>query len=182
MDEMKKVVLRRLEIEDASLMLDWMINPDIYSKMQYDHTDITLDKCIIFIKNSWEDSKNLHLAISSSDGGYMGTVSLKNLDYKNNIAELGIAIHPFFSGKGNASLALFEMAKRAFFEMGLNKIYLYVRSDNSRAVAFWRKNKMEFEGCAKEHLFIDGEYKDILWFSLRKRNFAVWSKRFYKFI
>lgn len=52
-----------------------------------------------------------------------------------------------------------------------------MRADNKRAIAFYKKNKMEFEGYAKESIFVEGEYKDILWFALRKRNYNEWNKR-----
>lgn len=174
----KKVILRKLQVSDANLMLEWMSNPDIYSKMQYDHKHLDLNKCIFFIKNSWEDKHNLHFAISNFNSEYMGTISLKNIDYKNKITELGIAVHPMYMGKEIASFALNEIAKKAFFELELNKIYLCVRADNERAVRFYEKNQLELEGCAKEHLFAEGKYRDVLWFALRKRNYDEWSRHF----
>lgn len=175
---MKKVILRKLQVSDANLMLEWMSNPDIYNKMQYDHKHLDLDKCILFIKNSWEDTHNLHFAISNFNSEYMGTISLKNIDYKNKITELGIAVHPAHMGKGIASSALNEIARKAFFDLKLNKIYLCVRADNKRAVRFYEKNHLELEGCAKEHLFIKGTYEDVLWFALRKRNYGEWNRHF----
>lgn len=175
---MLKVILRKLELSDATLMLEWMSKPEIYNKMQYDYKQLNLDSCIKFIRNSWDDKENLHLAISNENSEYLGTISLKNIDYKNKNAELGIALHPQYMGKRIASFALFEMAKRAFFKLRLNRIYLYVRTDNNRAVMFYEKNQLEFEGCSKESLLIEGEYRDILWFSLRKRNYNEWKKQF----
>lgn len=175
MDEkMEKIILRTLQLHDAERMLEWMLDSSIYSKMQYDYRELSLDKCILFIKNSWREKENLHFAISNAQDEYMGTISLKNIDDKNKRAELGIVVHPSYMGRGIASKALYELVKKAFWELGLNKIYLYVRCDNERAVGFYRKNQMEFEGCAKEHLFIDGEYKDIFWFALRKKNYNSW--------
>lgn len=173
---MREIQLRRLQLNDAESMLEWMMDPDIYSKMQYDYKNLSLEKCILFIKNSWENTENLHLAISDESGEYLGTVSLKNIDYKNKRTELGIAVHPKYMGKGVAASALREIAKKAFFELKLNRIYLYVRADNIRAVTFYKKNKMEYEGCSKEYLLIDGEYKDVYWFSLRKRNYNEWKE------
>lgn len=171
---MMKLKLRKLQLDDAERMLEWMLDPNIYSKMQYDHNRINLDTCRLFIKNSWNDKLNLHWAIVDSNNDYMGTISLKNIDYKNKNAEFGVAMHPVYMRRGVATYALCEVAEKAFFELELNKIYLYVRCDNERAVLFYKKNHMEYEGCAKEHLFVDGEYKDVLWFSLRKGNYSEW--------
>lgn len=171
---MEKVVLRKLKVEDAALMLEWMTDAQIYTKMQYEYENCSLEQCVLFIKNSWNIKEHLHLAISNENNRYLGTISLKNIDYRNKNAELGIVLHPTYIGTGVAVLALQEIMKKAFFELELNKVYFYVRCDNERAVAFYRKNYMEYEGCAKEQLYIHGKYKDILWFSLRKCNYNQW--------
>lgn len=64
--------------------------------------------------------------------------------------------------------------KKAFEELNLNKVYLYVRCDNEKAVAFYKKHHLEYEGCFKEHLYVRGEYKDIYWFALRRRGYEEW--------
>lgn len=162
------IKLRRLELADAKAMLEWLINPDIYEKMQYNPDEQSFEQCISFIKNSWKDQKNLHYAITDMTNEYMGTVSLKNIDIKNQNAELGIVLHPKAFGKGIGAEALRLIAIKAFDELNLHKIYLYVRQDNERAVKFYRKNGWKCEGEFKEHLFVHGEYKDIYWFALRK--------------
>lgn len=162
-----KIVLRNLDLSDAELMLEWMKNPDIYEKMQYDPAKQSKESCISFIKNSWQDEDNLHYAISNLENEYYGTISLKNIDIKNKNAELGIVLHPKAMGKGISTEALKLIANKAFEELNLHKIYLYVRKDNERAVRFYKKNGWEYEGEFKEHLWIHGEYKDIYWFSLR---------------
>lgn len=175
---MTEILLRKLQLDDAEPMLEWMLDPDIYSKMQYDHKNMDIEKCLLFIRNSWSDKHNLHWAVSDISQKYMGTISLKNIDYKNKNAEFGIAIHPMYMGKGIASRALQKLVEKVFLEMDLNKIYLYVRTDNERAVSFYKRNHLEFEGCAKEHLLIENDYKDILWFSLRRKNYKKWKSFF----
>ena len=174
---MRTIKLRKLKEEDGAPMLEWMTDVRIYSKMQYDYENCSMEQCLLFIKNSWDVKEHLHLAISDDMGQYLGTVSLKNIDNRNKNAELGIVVHPNFMGTGAASLALQEIMKIAFVEQKLNKVYFYVRCDNERAVAFYRKNHMEYEGCAREHLCIHGEYKYVFWFCLRKANYNQWRKR-----
>lgn len=160
--------LRRLELTDAEPMLEWLKNPDIYEKMQYDPEKQNLEQCMAFIRNSWEEQKNLHYAITDSTSEYLGTISLKNIDMQNRNAELGIALHPKAMGKGIGAEALKQIAQRAFEEMALHKIYLYVRKDNERAVKFYQKNGWACEGEFKGHICVRGEYKDIYWFALHK--------------
>ncbi len=172
-----EISLRKLELTDAEPMLEWMTDPDIYKNMQYDPEAQNLEKCRTFIRNSWEDRENLHCAITNRQQEYLGTVSLKNIDRKNKNAEFAIALCPKAMGKGVSASALREIMKKAFEEQNLNKVYLYVRSDNQRAVAFYKKNHLTYEGCFAEHLCVAGEYKDIYWFSLRKKEYENWKSQ-----
>lgn len=166
-----EIKLRKLELSDAEPMLEWMLHPDIYEKMQYDPKKQSLEKCRQFIEKSWADKGNLHYAITNSSQEYLGTVSLKNIDRKNQNAEFAIALHPKAMGKRVGTTALRKIMEVAFLQMGLNKVYLYVRSDNKRAIAFYKKNHLEEEGCFREHICCNGEYKDIYWYALRREKF-----------
>lgn len=172
-----KIRLRRLELSDAEPMLEWMLEPSIYEKMQYDPAVQSLERCQNFIQASWNDEVNLHYAVTNELKEYLGTVSLKNIDYKNKNAEFAIALHPKAMGKGVSTMALYAIVEKAFCELGLNKVYLYVRSDNERAVAFYKKSHLDYEGCFKEHLYIHGEYKDIYWYAMRRGEFEQWRER-----
>lgn len=69
MDWNKKIKLRKLKTEDAEPMLAWMKNPDIYKNMQYNPEEQTLERCRVFIENSWTDESNLHLQLQMQMNG-----------------------------------------------------------------------------------------------------------------
>ena len=104
--------LRKLKIEDAPLMLEWMHDPDVVQNMQADFAHKTLRDCENFIRISQTDNKNLHLAVVDDDNTYMGTVSLKNIE--NDAAE--------------------------FEKLKLKSVYWCVSPENKRAVKFYDKN------------------------------------------
>ena len=169
-DVKKEIQLRRLELSDAKRMLEWLHSPAIYEKMQYDPTKQSMESCCKFIKKSWDDIDNIHYAISDETNEYLGTISLKNIDKKNRNAELGIALHPEAMGRGVGREALKLLIHKAFVEMELHKVYLYVREDNEKAVKFYHKNGWEREGIFKDHLLIKGEYKDLYWYAITKES------------
>ena len=172
-----KISIRKLKLEDAAQMLAWMKNPDIYKNMQYNPQEQTLERCELFIKNSWIDKDNFHFAITDSVEQYLGTVSLKNIDRKNSNAEFAIALCPEYMGKGIAPAAMIEIMTYAFEELGLQKVYLYVRRDNARAVAFYQKMHLSYEGCFNQNLRIKGAFKDILWYALHRDEYLTWDVR-----
>ena len=94
------VKIRSLEIKDAEFMYEWMHDDNVVEFFSNNFKEKTLDDVIDFIKKSNEDSKNLNLAITDDNDEYLGTISLKNIDYKNKNAEYAISLRRMAIGKG----------------------------------------------------------------------------------
>lgn len=129
--------LRELKIEDAELMLEWMHDKSVVCNMRTDFSTKTIHDVYDFINNSISE-KNIHLAISSDDDEYMGTVSLRDID--NGIAEFAIAVRSSAMGHGYAWFGMEAMLEKAFNEFNLNNVYWCVSKNNARAVRFYEKH------------------------------------------
>lgn len=163
--------LRSLEKKDAPYMLEWMHDKDVVKYLSTDFSEKTLDDCLMFIElanDHIEKERNLHYAICDDNDEYYGTISLKNIDTTNKIAEYAISTNKKSFGTGYALKATKELLKIAFFELGLNKIYLYVDSDNKRAVQFYIKCCFTLEGrlCAMRYHEENNTYSDFLLFGM----------------
>ena len=74
--------LRELKEKDADRMLSWMHSEksrDIFAK---DFNNFTKDDVISFI-NKKNTSENINYACVDDNDNYLGTISLKNIDYEN---------------------------------------------------------------------------------------------------
>lgn len=130
--------LRKLELKDAPLMLEWMHDPDVVQNMQADFAHKTLSDCENFIRVSHTDDKNLHLAVVDDNNTYVGTVSLKNIE--NDVAEFAITVRKNAMGKGFSKYAMSEIIRIGLEELNLKSIYWCVSPENKRAVKFYDKN------------------------------------------
>ena len=130
--------LRKLKLKDAPLMLEWMHDGFVIKYMQADFQSKTEDDCRRFITDSWNDRKNLHMAIVDNDDIYQGTVSLKHI--AGSSAEFAITIRASAMGKGVSSAAMEQMLKIGFAKLHLSEIYWCVSPENVRAVRFYDKN------------------------------------------
>ena len=130
--------IRKLENKDAVYMLEWMQDENLVEHMGTDFSDKTKQDCIKFIEDSHINKQNMHWAIVDDKDEYMGTVSLKNIEKTK--AEFAIAIRRCAMGKGYSKYAMEECIKYAFHNIGLEKVYWYVSSENKRAVRFYEKN------------------------------------------
>ena len=101
--------LRKLELKDAPLMLEWMHDETVVKDMQADCSSKTLEDCNHFILSSKDTRKNLHLAIVDENDEYMGTVSLKNIE--EDKAEFAITVRKNAMGKGYSRFGMREIIR-----------------------------------------------------------------------
>ena len=78
-------MLRELQEKDTEGMLEWIKDPEINCFFQFDADSRNRERVLEFIRNINNDEKSRHYAIVDKDDEYLGTISLKNIDDKNNI-------------------------------------------------------------------------------------------------
>lgn len=142
--------LRQLEEKDAGYMLEWMHDDNVASNLGKDFKHMTIEDCKKFIASSRGGNTNIHYAIVDEADEYMGTISLKNIDYLNKRAEYAISCRSKAMGKGFARKATEELFQIAHDKLNLKMLYLDVYDYNIRArkmyekVGFVRVDKPEF--------------------------------------
>lgn len=158
-------MLRRLDKKDAPLMLEWMHDSEINCNFQTDFAALTLESALSFICDSFQD-ENQSFAFVDEHDEYLGTISLKNISYKNSNAEYAIVARKKAQGTGAARKATQELLKYAFEELGLHKVYLNVLEDNVRAQRLYEKCGFLYEGSAVDAVKIKGTYKTLKWYGI----------------
>lgn len=155
--------LRQLKAKDAEGMLEWMHDENVSAHLGKDFSGMTIDNCLNFIKNSVSESGNdRHYAIADDSDEYMGTISLKNIEWDKKRAEYAISCRTKAMGKGFAKAAtegLFDIARE---ELGLTMLYLYVRKSNVRAQKLYLKTG--FEETVKPSFITEEADSEMLWF------------------
>lgn len=162
---MKTMRLRRLEMKDAELMLEWMHDDDVVHDLNRDFSNMTIYNCEDFIKNAFSND-SIHMAIVNDRDEYMGTVSLKNIDFDKHAAEFGIAIRKCAMGKGYAIWAMREMFESAK-DHGIKRIFWCVSPKNHRALRFYDKHKfdrVDFKMINIGEDDIDYRTKELVWY------------------
>ena len=159
--------LRKLKLEDASLMLEWMHDPSVVGHLHADFINKTMKDAEKFISDSWTDANNLHLAITSDEDEYMGTVSLKHIEL--GTAEFAITVRSKAMGKGYAWFGMEGVFRKAFEELNLESVYWCVSRSNTRAVKFYDKHNFhEVLDVPRSFSERYKEIKDLKWYSVLK--------------
>ncbi len=173
------MVLRKLKDEDAAGMLEWMRDKDIQKKFQFAAADRTEEDVLEFIHSAsyeLEHGKSLHYAITEDGGEYLGTISLKNVNLKAKNAEYAIVLRKKAQGCGMAAHATEEILRIAFDQIALERVYLNVLKENTRAIKLYEKSGFIYEGEFRNHLFLNGEYRTLKWYGILKKEYEAKKK------
>lgn len=166
--------LRALRECDAKGMLEWMNDPQIRQWFRF-KTDYTRKEDVLdFISKAKAmpiDGGSMHYAVTNEDDEYLGTISLKNINLSDRNAEYAISLRAKAQGKGIAMQATGLLLKKAFEEIGLERVYLNVLADNIRAVRFYEKTGFIYEGESKNSIFLKEVYRSLLWYRMLREEY-----------
>lgn len=155
--------LRKLDLKDAPLMLEWMHDESVVHDLRTDFASKTIKDCIFFIVSSQNSNSDLHLAIADEKNEYMGTVSLKHIS--NHTAEFGITVRKCAMGKGYSHFAMKEILKYGKERLDINFIYWCVAPNNYRAVRFYDKHGYRRIQTPEEaQSYTEKEKSELIWY------------------
>lgn len=131
--------LRKLEEKDIPFILEWMHDENVNRYFRFNAENADEKSVAAFIKEAQNSYVNLHMACANDNDEYLGTISLKNIDKIAKNAEFAISFRACAHGTGAAAFAAHQILNIAFFQLGLNTVYLDVIAENTRAVNFYKK-------------------------------------------
>jgi diamine N-acetyltransferase len=165
--------LRQLHLKDTDGMLEWMHDAELMKNFRFDATKMTRDMVKLFIEQSQNDHVNRHYAVASDDDEYLGTISLKNIVFESKNAEYAIAMRQKAIGTGAALEGTKSLIEIAFQQLGIEKVYLNVLSENKRAIRFYEKIGFVKEGEFKRHVYSQGQMQDLSWYAIFKGGSSI---------
>ena len=164
--ENDNIFLRKMEYADTDNIIKWrnsdfvrnnFIYQELFTRESHEnwiHTMIDTGKVeqfIICIKNGEEA------------GVPVGSVYIRDIDWKHNKAEYGIFIgEESARGQGIGSQTAQLMIKYCFEQLKHHRLFLRVFADNQQAVRSYEKAGFNKEAYLKDDVRIRGEYRDII--------------------
>lgn len=157
------VFISALNIADKSIILKWVNNPELKSKIGtiYPISDIEHEKW--FSSRFGNSNEKIFGIISKKDGCLIGIIGLKNIDFINRHAELYIYIGDNqYLSKGLGTDAIQTLVDFSFDQLNLHKVYLNVFDYNEKAIKVYERVGFAVEGVLKDALYRDGQYHDVI--------------------
>lgn len=101
----------------------------------------------------------------------IGSISLWNINWQHQRAQIGIWLVPSFWRKGFAEKSLNLIKIIAFNHLKINRLEAYIALENKRSISLFEKAGFSEEGILKKYLNFHGNYHDaIIMACLRQKN------------
>lgn len=138
------------------------------------------------MESTWYDSalkdqngKRVIYAIESiNDGIFIGIIQINRINWVNRVAYFGITIgDEDFRGKKIAEDSMNVFFNYVFNLLNIRKICLEVPSYNENAIKLYQRFGFIEEGLLKEHIYLAGNYFDIVLMRIFNSEFFEKSKK-----
>lgn len=174
------MLLRKLEKKDITGMLEWMHDSNVNKYFRFDAAKMDRKKAEQFVEkavNQFAEKTSFHYAIVNDEDVYLGTISLKNINYEAGNAEYAISLRKCCQRKGIGSAATIEILRIAFEDLGLERVYLNVIAENEPAIQFYEKTGFIYEGEFRRHLLVRNKLSSLKWYAILKEDYVMRIRR-----
>jgi RimJ/RimL family protein N-acetyltransferase len=159
----RMIDLRAVRAVDLTLLRQWERHPQIARWMA------TMASAIDAQESVEQEFERLLrtprvklLAIQTKTGEVVGFLRLNDLDLVARKVAVRLFIAPERQGQGYGGDALRTLAAFCFRELGLHRLSLVVRADNTRAIHLYQQLGFVAEGREREAIWVDGQWVDFV--------------------
>lgn len=154
-----RIEIRRIEPDDYRALQNISAQP----KVVWGTLQLPFPSLEVWKKRLAEPADNFYGLVGCVDGEVVGSASLAAnapSPRRRHAAELGIAVHDAWQGRGIGSALLEALVGLADNWLNLSRIELTVYTDNATAIKLYERFGFTVEGTLKNYTFRDGEFVD----------------------
>ncbi|WP_223608572.1 GNAT family N-acetyltransferase [Chryseobacterium sp. OSA05B] len=167
--ETERLILSQLNEKDipaVKLYLQDKIFSDLTSNIPYPYMLEHAEFWLKISREAFANNTGYTFAVRNKEGQIIGAIGLHDRD--DDKAELGYWIGKPFWNKGYVTEAAIALIDFGFRELEVNKIYATYFLHNPASGRIMEKAGMKEEALLKQHLKKDGEYFDVMMYSVFK--------------
>lgn len=164
--------LRTMEKSDLELKVRWYNDPDVNKTLIIEEL-LELDKSLKWFDKAKDDDSRRDFVIETLDGEPIGITGLLGINCKHGTAECTCVIgEKKFWGKGLGSIVHSLLLQFAFEELGLNKVWGTVYTNNVAIIRIVEKLGFKIEGTLRQEKMIAGKRIDLHRIGVLKKEFT----------
>lgn len=179
---MNNIYLRPISLDDTDYIIGWRNSPNIIQRL-FNQEKLTKAMHLKFYKENIETGKYMQFMVERIDESNVcsypiGTAFFKNIDLWNQKCEYGIFTKDMNLWKEEFGyLPTLLMLKKAFEEMNMNKVYLYVYSTSEEEISVFQKCGFKIEGKLSQEIKSHNKYRDVYYMAILKEAFEENQRR-----
>ncbi|WP_276271849.1 GNAT family N-acetyltransferase [Haloarcula litorea] len=181
--ETDRTALRTPEREDLDWIQQVVSDDRVWGWGTYPQP-MTGEQMETFYEETLADGDSVHLLVCVDPNGGddtsvttrtdpVGLVAMTDHDAEQGLAELAYWFEPDAWGNGYATEAARRLVEYGFDQRALRKWKARVASANDDSVAVLERLGFTREGTHRSEWFLDGEYRDTLWFGLLREEWTA---------
>lgn len=173
--ETKRLILRKINKNDAEDMYEYSRLEEVTKYLLWKpFTSLDVSRTYIStLGRSYKNGKFFDFAVVVKDENKMiGTCGFTSISEKDGAAEIGFVLNPAYHNKGYGYEAALEVMRLGFMHFGFNRIEARCMSGNAASRALMSKLGMQYEGCARQKMFVKGVFRDIETCAILKSEFV----------
>ena len=155
--------LQVLEIRNEEHIRKWLFTENL----------ISVEDHFAWIEQLKNDKSQMCYIIINKEDQPLGAVNIKNIDKKNEIAELGFYKNQNINEKGLMTKSLSTAIDYSFDVLGLEKIYSEVFEGNTKSLAIHKRLLFLEEGFMRSHKIKGGRRIGVHLFGLLKDEWKI---------
>ena len=168
-DEGAGIFLRPMTHDDTELIIRWRNSEAVRRNFIY-QKPFTREGHENWIRTMIDTGRAVQMILCSlTEDRPIGSVYIRDIDRVHNKAEYGIFIGEKDAlGRGYGTRAAKLMIRYGFETLGLHKLMLRVLAENIPAIESYEKAGFVREAYLKDEVFLDGQYKDVVYMAVIK--------------
>jgi len=174
----ERVRLRAAEREDVKKFWEWVNDPEVtrYLSLYLPMSELDEERWFERMSQRNPNEKTLSIEVRDGDGWKMiGSCGVFGIDTVSHFGELGIMIGEKSEwDKGYGTEVMTLLLSHSFETLNLNRVYLHVYAENTRAKHSYEKAGFVEEGRLREAVYKYGKYDDVIVMSVLR---SEWTSR-----
>ena len=171
--EGKTINLRPMEKDDIELKVKWFNDAAVNRTLVIDE-HLELEKSLKWFDKVQSDESRRDFVVETKEGEPIGITGLLEISRKHGTAECFCVIgEKKFWGKGLGTIIHSLLIQWAFEELGLNKIWAVIYTNNAPIIRIIEKLGFKVEGTLRQEKCIDGKRIDLFRIGLLRDEFIV---------
>lgn len=175
----KSVLIRPVEREDLESIFNWSGDFEINETSSFSIDFPGKDEIAERLEKNIAGQVTVEFAIVEKESKkIIGECIIADLDYTNKKCLCSIYIGDAENrdkGYGTESLKL--IMRFVFYDLGLNRMGLWVFDFNKRAMRCFKKCGMKVEGIMRDGVYRDGRYHDVYFMGILKNEYEEMASR-----